>query len=341
MNYELSMKRYLSSRLERQIQGKYIDFINLSDHPELTIDVIKKYPFENWDWESLQLHPNFNLEWLRTFPNASWSWETMHMMKSFHPSWLHIFEHKPWDWFNMQKDENFNFSWVEQSPNRHWNWDKLSEHATLQQVSKFPHFPWEWDIVTAYSDIQVSDMMKNLHLPWDVTLIRFDKITLDEIPFLRHYQKHFDNIVWADFTMHAEWKSIKTNSDLPWVSQVFTFSPEEFEDSDIEFLRRYQNLNWMVLSMSVPFSVIKKNLDLPWIFEMVSVNKTITYDDVEEFIDRNWDYSVVPCKSIERSLLEWVSASKIKRAWRRSISDPEYTLCKKRIENEFKYLSRF
>lgn len=339
MEYITSMKRYINDRLERQIEGKSIDFINLSDHRDLTIELIKKYPYENWDWESIQIHPNMSLEWIISFTDAPWSWETMHLVKAFKPYWLCFFSHKPWDWFNLHKDENFNFSWVEQSPNLNWNWDKLSEYATIDQVNKCPNFPWRWDILTAYSPISAEEMMNNLHHPWDVSVIRFDGITMEEIPFLRHFQNKFDQIAWADFTLHAQWKAIKSNADLPWVSQVFNFIPEEFEESDIEFLKRYQNLNWMTLSMNVPFKFIKKNLDLPWIFEWMSLNKTIRYKDIEEFSDRNWDYSVVPCKPRELCLLEWVSASKIKRAWRTAITNPEYTLCKKRLYREFKSLS--
>lgn len=339
MEYVSNMKRYLSTRLERQIQGKSIDFINLSDHPDLTIDLIRKHPKENWDWESIQIHPNLTLEWLVSFPDAPWSWTTMHYVKSFEPYWLCLFSHKPWDWYHLHNDENFDFSWVEQSPNPNWNWDKLSDMAKIEHVKKWPNFPWQWDTLTAYSDISTEEMMKNIHLPWDVSLIRFNSITMEEIPFLRHFQNSFDHIVWADFTLHAEWNAVKKNSDLPWVHQVFRFTPEDFEDSDIEFLKRYQNLNWMVLSMNVPFRVIKNNLDLPWIFEWVSLNKTVTYRDVEKFSDRNWDYSVVPCKTVGDCLLEWVSASKIKRAWRIAITNPEYTLCKKRLLREFKSLS--
>ena len=51
-----------------------------------------------------------------------------------------------------------------------------------------------------------------------------------------------------------------------------------------------------------------------------------------------WDYSYTPCQPPEEMILEWHSASVIKRAWKRAISDPEYKMCRDRISNEAKEL---
>lgn len=336
MQYHTDLRKYLSSRLSRQVKGKQIDFIYLSDHDDINLDLIKEYKDALWDWESLQIHPKFSLEWLISFPDAAWDWPTMHYSEKFDDAWLVYFCHKPWSWDTLHNSEKFKFKWLEMVPNAAWDWNRISERATIDIINKCPQLPWMWDIVTAYSDISAKTMMENLHLPWDVSLIRFDDITMDEIGFLRHFKNRFPNGAWIDFTQCAEWSVITKNADLDWVPQYFTFTPNEFVDGDENFLLRYpiEQLNWVRLSLNVPFHIIKKNLDLPWMFEWVSANESITWKDIEEFPDLNWDWAVVPCEPIEISFLRWVSASKLKRAWRNAISNPEYKMCRDRIERE-------
>lgn len=331
------MNRYVHGCLSRRLKKSRKNFMYLSDHEELTINIVKEYIEAPWDWETIQENNNFSLGWLIAFPSANWNWRIMHKSHAFEPYWLCLFQDKPWNWEHLHKDVHFDFSWIDFAPHANWNWDKISEMATIDILKKKHTYPWLWNVVTAYSDINTDTIMDHLEFPWDVSLIRFDEITFDEIPFLRHFQNRFDNDAWIDFTRHAHWKALKTNSDLGWVPFFFTFTSDEFEEGDMEFLLRYplNSLNWVKLSLCVPFSTIKKNLDLPWNFEFVSLNPTITYDDVEDFPDKDWDHSVTPCIPKEVLLLRWVSSSKIKRAWRKAITNPKYTLCKNRIAREF------
>lgn len=335
------MKSYIHDFLSRKINNSTKNFMYLSDHEDLTINIVKEYPDAPWEWETIQEHDNFSLNWLISFPYAQWNWKSMHLADAFDPYWLCIFQDKPWNWEHLHKSKQFDFSWIEYAPHADWNWDKLSEMTTIELLQKKPNYPWVWSIVTAYSDISVETMMEHLEFPWDVSLIRFDKITHDEIPFLRHFRDRFDEDAWIDFTRFTDWKVLKTNSDLNWVPFFFTFTCDEFEEDDMEFLLNYplSLLNWVKLSLSVPFKTIKKYPNLPWNFEFVSLNNTVTYDDVEEFPEKNWDHSVTPCVPKEILLLRWVSASKIKRAWRKAITNPIYTLCKNRIAREFSEIS--
>lgn len=337
MQYQTNLRKYLRSRLSRQIKGQQIDFIYLSDHDDVNLDLIKEYPESQWDWESLQIHPNFSLEWLISFPEAPWDWATMHYNEKFEKSWLIYFSHKPWNWQGLHNCEKFQFDWIENLIDAPWDWNRISEKATIDVLKRWPHFPWLWQIVTAYSDISAKSMVEHLEFPWDVSLIRFDEITFEEIGFLRHFMNKFPDAAWIDFTQCASWNIIKRNRDLYWYPEYFHFESDEFEDSDIDFLTSYpiEHLNWTRLSMTVPFRIIKQNLDLPWNFEWVSANDTVEWTDVEEFPNFNWDLSVVPCEPIEQCLLKWVSASKIKRAWRKAISNPEYKMCRERLSREF------
>lgn len=337
-NYEVHMHNYINTILLRKLENKHINFMFLSDHPDLTLDVIKRYPNANWDWECLQNHPNMTLEWLISFPDANWVWQMMHSVRKFEPYWLCLFKHKNWNWGFIHNYKKFDFSWIDYAPDAPWNWDKLSEIVTIEILKKYPNYPWHWDIVTAYSPIEAKDIMKNLNFPWDVSRIRFDEITFDEIPFLRHFKNKFDNDAWSDFTYHTRWNVLKANSDLDWDPHEFNFSYDNFHPSDIRFIRRYTNLNWPKLSYNVPYYIIKNNDDLPWMYEYVSLNPTLSFIDVENAPDKDWDYSVVPCEHKITAFKRWVSASKIKRAWRRAISDPEFLMCRRRIFCEYEEL---
>ena len=88
----------------------------------------------------------------------------------------------------------------------------------------------------------------------------------------------------------------------------------------------------------VPYDLIRANRDLPWNYTLVSLNHTVTYDEIVSAPDMPWDMINTPCEPIDRTIRRWVAASTIKRRYKRAISDPSYLMCRRRLENEFKNL---
>lgn len=308
------MQKYVNTRLARKIHDHGWEF-GLSQHPDLTIETIAEFPDCIWEWDVFDTHPNFSFE-----------------------KWVDRFPDKPWDWYHLHLNENFSFeNWVAKYPDKNWNWTALSRKATIHDVLKFPNFPWRWNILTICSDITPKEMVRNSHLPWQVDLIRFESIEDDDdLEFLYYYKDEFSQENWDDFTRRATWDIIKKSMDLYWVVENIRFE-HNFEQADIDFLKIHidREWNWSLLSLVVPFGLIQSNSDIPWNYHLVSINQTVTYDDVELNPNLPWDYIHTPCEPIEHTIRKWVAAKKIQTKWRACVSNPQHPTCRKRLLFEF------
>ena len=55
---------------------------SISNHPNLSLDWIEKFPEKNWDWKIISQHNNLQLEWIEKFPDKDWDWKNI----SKHPN---------------------------------------------------------------------------------------------------------------------------------------------------------------------------------------------------------------------------------------------------------------
>jgi len=80
---------------------KFSNFIKLlSNSPNLTIDLINKYPNECWDMKKLSLNPNLKISWIEKLKNKEWDWSENGL--SSNPSLtleiINKYQDKPWVW---------------------------------------------------------------------------------------------------------------------------------------------------------------------------------------------------------------------------------------------------
>jgi hypothetical protein len=326
------MQYYVNTRLLRQVQGQDVDFEYLSDHPDLTPEVIKAFPDAKWDWESITVHDNMCLQWLLDMPDAPWDWAVITNCDNWTFDWVRKLPRSPWEWQYMHHEDTFSLDWVAEFPYAPWNMEEISKLASIERLRQYD-IMWNWSIVTAVSPIRPSEMVDNIDLPWDFTSFGFDHIDDDDILFLRVFRDQFDDECWMDFTESADWDTVRKCYDLPWAWNLIEFEEDEFKPEDIMILRIHRDeVNWNKMSMMVPYSIIKANLDLPWVAGWVSMNESLRWEDLgAEF---NWDRSFVPCEPVESIVRRWSAANRIKWAFKRAISDPNYFLCRRRLLRE-------
>lgn len=331
------MQNYVNTRLARQIKGRQIDFVYLSDHPDLTLEVIKAYPDAHWDWESIQNHDNMCIEWLG-LEQAHWDWAMLPDIEVWSFDWVRRLPEKPWQWSVLHYHPEFDLSWVAEFPDKPWNMHEISARPTMKDLLKYPGIHWVWDVVTYASPVTTQEMAMHSDLPWDFSDFAFDTISEDDVPFLMTFRHLFDESIWTDFTSNAEWGVIRRYPDLPW--DWYQIEPDGFVEEDMELIRRRDpsEINWKTLSMLVPFSIIMANADLPWRSEWVSMNDTLTFNDLTGPF--NWDYSFVPCEPVPDLIRKWTAANTIKRQFRESIANPSYLMCRRRLNREAEELSK-
>lgn len=267
-----SLTKYVNTRLCRN--SNFNNIIEMSFHPDVTLDVL----LENKD--------------------------------------------KPWAFHNLHEHPNFTFEWVYHFQNRFWNWNKLSQKATIKDLRKYPDFLWNWDIITAKTHYKT--IMENSDLDWSFGNICFSTITEYHIPFLEMFVERIPNWKWSRFSHCVDWPVFKKNMHLPWfwnASNVH-IKTEDFLEDDIPILQEYDILfNWVKLTMIVDVTIINAHPNLPWVTEFLQWNKT------------TWN---TKCEPVEECVRKWVAANTIKKYWKKSISDPSFKMCRKRLIKEFK-----
>lgn len=243
-----------------------------------------------------------------------------------------------WDVQRLQKNKNFKFDWVDILPHLQWNWYQLSMmNPPISFILDHKDKPLDWVHVSLSNSITFDEMLAHPDLPWVVEEVFFNSIeNEDEIRYLIKYKYRYNFHAWIDHSSRASWDCVKNNPELPWL--YYHVIPDVQSQEDIDFIMNNnpEGWNWSELSLKVPVEFILKNKKLTWHWSNVSANKTLTWNHVIENPDVPWDYSCVPAETLDEILArKWLAASKIKRYFKRAISDPTYELCRNRLLREW------
>ena len=49
--------------------------MGISCNPNITIDIIDKYPDKSWNWDGISCNPNITMDIIEKYPNKPWSWD--------------------------------------------------------------------------------------------------------------------------------------------------------------------------------------------------------------------------------------------------------------------------
>lgn len=218
------MQNYVNTRLLRNI-GKCDNFIELSQHPDLTLDVLKAHSDKAWGFHELHRHKNFTFEWVLEFPNRYWDWnrisekvdidtvarhQNLHwnwsmLTNRFHTSELLMYPELPWNFvlFHIPDitDEHILFLETFQHRIPDWKWKYIAESTPWSVFKKAMHLPWVWFI---------ADVILNTDdfLPEDVSIIRDMEILCN----------------WIKLTIYVHIDIINANPDLPWIQEYLQYN---------------------------------------------------------------------------------------------------------------------
>ncbi len=89
--------------------------------------------------------------------------------------------------------------------------------------------------------------------------------------------------------------------------------------------------------------IIEKYPDKPWSWYNISYRRDTTMEIIEKYPDKPWDWSVLSSNpsvliSTEEKIYivkKYRAANRIKREFKRCITDPNHIFCKQRLLREF------
>ena len=242
-----------------------------------------------------------------------------------------------WDWRRLSLHEDLTPEVVEYFIDKPWDWNEVSNRMPLWIVLKYPKKPWNWRNLTINDFISVKDMTSHPDLPWDVSYVGFEHVSQDIIPFLRMFRNRLTYEDWVDHTLFADWKTIRTNMDIPWKGQYIKFKPGDItSEDDISALTRFdpEIMDWELISEIADYDIIQRHPELPWIMGSVSKNKTIPWPTPNMPLDLH----DVPIEPEDYTMKRWNAALTIQRYWFMCTINPEYFLCRKLVR---KFINRF
>ena len=251
---------------------------------------------------------------------------------------LATFKSAPWCTTSLARNKSFSFDWVDAAPDLSWDWNQLSRlDPDLPFVKRYITKPWNWTYVSMSIHISFTEMVENRDIPWVIEEVLFSEITDDDITYIRVFRDRYDFSAWIDHSLRAHWSVVKKTPDLPWV--YFNVNPEIETQEDIDFIIEHDPAlwNWVVLSSTTPIHIILDNMELPWDWNIISSNNaSVSFNNVINHPEVPWNYAMVPPEIFDDVFARrWIAASHIKRMFKKSISDPNYKLCKKRLIKEF------
>lgn len=209
------MEIYVNTRLLRNSNLENV--IELSHHPDLTLDVLKAKPNLAWGFHFLDMHPNFTFEWVKAFPDRFWEWNRL--------------------------STKVDIDTLGNNPDMGWNWRLVTSVMEPSDMMKYPELPWDfsmffirnvtedhipflekfqhvipdWKWAHLAKNTRWPVFKKNLHLPWiwfiaDVKIhsIEFEK---DDVEIIREYELLCN---WVKLSMCIHVDIIHANPDLPW-----------------------------------------------------------------------------------------------------------------------------
>ena len=116
---------------------------SISNHPNLSLDWIEKFPYKNWHCENISKHPNLQLEWIERIEKSKISYQSQ--SGNIPMGWILIkIPSRYWDWYEISRNPNLELTWIEKYPDKDWDWSEISRNPNLELtwIERFPNNPW-------------------------------------------------------------------------------------------------------------------------------------------------------------------------------------------------------
>ena len=94
--------------------------IELSCHPDLTLDVLLEYKSSPWSFSTLHKHPDFTFEWVEKFPEKLWDWNALSSIVDIES--------------------------LKKYPDMYWNWRIITDKTHYSVMMENPDMPWDFSI---------------------------------------------------------------------------------------------------------------------------------------------------------------------------------------------------
>ena len=137
-------------------------FWALSQHPDLTLDFVKKFKNRGFNMKEISFNPAINEEWFPEFNKTDWNLRFMSHNVNFQFSWLQFFPEGDWLFDKISCFE----PWTNNSLHRRIRpWQYLNT-LTLPVLQKYQTKPWNIDFLLQHKKLTIDWLIATPYLNW-------------------------------------------------------------------------------------------------------------------------------------------------------------------------------
>src|SRR5271165_1379633 len=182
---------------------------NISRNPNITENVIKKYPHFPWVWGNIGSNPSISVEFI--WDNYQLDSRYVQVCQSFtiyeelsnHPklTWEFVKRigiNENWNWVELSHHKNITLQIIEENISLSWNWYGICSNPNITidfiiRIRGKAGTYLDWSTLSLNMAIPFDDIKNNMDFPWnwDVILTRRD-ITWDNVQYILTFYNNTD-----------------------------------------------------------------------------------------------------------------------------------------------------
>ena len=207
------MKKFVESRLDRV--SDFSNMIELSEHPDLTLEVLKKHNDKSWFFSKMIHLPHFDMKWVDEFPYQYWDWNELSKKATIHD----VMKYPLFNWNWRILTENISLNDIMENPDHPWDFASMNiKPITVEHIPFFRMFKtripqWKWHHHAR--NLQWSALRESLDLPWiwEIAHVKIDNFKDDDIWIVQLLSDLCD---WIYLTINVPIHIINAYPRLPW-----------------------------------------------------------------------------------------------------------------------------
>jgi hypothetical protein len=154
----------------------------LTYNPNITIGIIEKYPFINWNWSII----SHNIKKLTKQQYVKYINKWNYTLLSTHINFniYDEYHYHNWNYYKLSENKNLDIYIVLNHLDKNWNWSKISSNKNIliKHIIKYPELNWDWSNISLNPNITIQFIKENLDKDWNTFNVSSNpNITMDDI----------------------------------------------------------------------------------------------------------------------------------------------------------------
>lgn len=338
---------------------------------KITWDIIRDNPHIPWTKGLIPYNPNITLEIVQNNCDSDIPWDTQGLSLN-----RDTYHHSEWEYIvsGLKEPMHHNNS----VSIKEWNWYRISTHPQLtwKFIESNPFYNWDWEYISAREFITIEILMNNLtKFPW-----HWNKILMNANMTWEIIQTHFLNadrdpsipeLNWACISQNPNitWSIVNKFPDYPW-NYYFLLKNNSIIEEILESheVRKYplfddiyerfyveipnsseHNSNANNITENIEWDSINR---MELVFPIRKWTASLTFEKIRDIYANNYHIFkhkhlvsenpnvLLTAQEEETFVRRHLCAFKLIRAWRDSISNPNFQVCRRRLTSEFQHLQK-